>query len=136
MKLVAMAAARLNVSASDVIRWFGRKALPLLTKKFPELFAGHKSTRPFLLTLNRIIHPEVKKIYPGADVPEFEYDTSSTTVLTMKYRSARKLCALGEGLIEGAAAYYGERVAIEQLECMNRGDASCIFRLTFLEKTS
>ena len=73
----------------------------------------------------------MRKIYLGADVPVFEYDTSSEEVLEMKYRSARKLCMFGQRVIEGAAAHYGEAVSIAHLKCMNRGDERCEFRVSF-----
>src|SRR5476651_2669067 len=80
-KIVAAAADALKVSQYDVVRWFGRKALPLLATKYPGLFSAHTNTRSFVLALNDIIHPEVRKLYPGANVPEFNYDTSSPDVL-------------------------------------------------------
>ncbi len=43
-KLVAAAAAALHLSEYDVIRWFGREALPLLARKYPALF--ERRTRP------------------------------------------------------------------------------------------
>src|SRR5690348_17125586 len=69
MKLVVAASSALNLTADAVVRWFGRNALPLMAANYPNFFQGHTSTRPFVLTLNNIIHPEVRKIYPGADVP-------------------------------------------------------------------
>jgi heme-NO-binding protein len=131
LKLVAAAASTLRMPGDAIVRWFGRSALPLLADRYPGLFEGHRSTRMFLLTLNDIIHPEVRKLYPGADVPEFDYDSSSPTVLVMGYRSTRKLCAFAEGLIEGAAAHYGEDVSVEQPQCMNRGDEKCVLRVAF-----
>jgi hypothetical protein len=129
-KLVAAASSQLGLDPTQVVRWFGRNALPLLAERYPQFFDPHASTRPFLLTLNEIIHPEVRKIYPGADVPVFDFDTSSDDVLVMGYHSGRKLCAFGEGLIEGAAEHYGERVVIEQPQCMHRGDAKCVLEIT------
>ena len=99
--------------------------------RYPAFFLGHTDTRSFLLTLNDIIHPEVRKLYPGADVPEFAYDTTSTDVLTIFYSSARKLCALAEGLIHGAAAHYGEDATIAQAECMHQGASRCVLRVSF-----
>jgi Haem-NO-binding len=131
LQLVTAASPALQMPAEAIIRWFGRHAIALLVERYPEFFEAHKTTRAFLLTLNDVIHPEVRKIYPGADVPIFDYDTSSEEVLEMKYRSARKLCMFGQGLIEGAAAHYGEAVSIEQLKCMNRGDDRCEFRVAF-----
>jgi hypothetical protein len=130
-RLVAAASSALDRPADDVIRWFGRSALHLLAATYPQLFTPHTSTRPFLLTLNDIIHPEVRKLYPGADVPMFDYDISSPKVLRLGYRSKRKLCALGEGLIQGAAEYYGEEALVEQPTCALRGDDHCVFAVAF-----
>jgi hypothetical protein len=112
-----------------VVRWFGRNTIPFLAERYPQFFAPHTTLRPFLLTLNEIIHPEVRKIYPGADVPVFDFETSSEDVLIMTYTSRRKLCALAVGLIEGTAAHYGETVALDHPKCMLLGDASCLFRI-------
>lgn len=136
VKLVSAASSALQLPADEVVRWFGRRALPLLVAKFPQFFVGHQSTRSFLLTLNHIVHPEVRKIHPDADLPVFDYDASSDGVLLMGYRSRRQLCALGEGLIEGAAAHFGELVVIEQPQCVKRGDDRCIFRVALARPTA
>jgi hypothetical protein len=131
LKLVGAASAALNKPPADIVRWFGVHAMPLLAKKYPALFEKHQATRPFLLTLNSIIHPEVRKLYPGADAPDFDFDTSSAEVLVMGYHSKRRMCALAEGLIEGAANHFGETVTILHPLCLNRGDASCRLELSF-----
>jgi len=131
LRLVAAASAALKLPPDEVVRWFAQQALPLLARKYPGFFQAHRSTRPFLLTLNDIIHPEVRKIYPGADVPEFGYDTSMDKVLVMSYRSPRHFCAFAQGLVEGAAAHYGEGVTFEHLRCMKAGDPECLWRIEF-----
>ena len=130
-RLVEAASKLLSVPAQEVLRLAGREALPLLAMRYPQFFSPHKSTREFVLTLNSIIHPEVRKLYPGADVPEFEFDTSRQDVLVMVYRSARRMCAFAEGLIEGAGVQYQESVTIEQPKCMLRGDSECEMHLRF-----
>jgi Haem-NO-binding len=131
--LVGVASKTLGVSPHDVLRWFGTSAIPLLAESYPQFFAAHTNTRSFLLTLNDIIHPEVRKLYPGADVPTFEFDDSRPESLGIGYQSARKMCAFAEGLILGAAAHYGETVRIAQPECMVRGDDRCLLVCTFNE---
>jgi hypothetical protein len=128
--IVAAATVALGQSADDILRWFGRKAIPFLAVKYPQFFSPHTSTRPFLLTLNHVIHPEVRKIYPGAVVPVFEFDTSADDTLVMQYRSERLLCSFAAGLIDGAAEHYGEQLALEHPKCMSRGDADCLFRVS------
>lgn len=132
LKLVSAASLSLAQPPAAIIRWFGVRALPLLAQKYPIFFEKFKSTRPFILTLNGIIHPEVRKVYPGAEPPMFDFDNSSPDVLVMGYYSKRKLCALAEGFVEGAAAYFGEVVRINHPSCMIRGDSSCRLELSFL----
>lgn len=131
IKIVAAASIALKTPADEIIRWFGRNALPLMAGKYPGFFKAHRNARSFVLTLNSIIHPEVRKIYPGADVPVFDFDVSSEDHLLMGYHSQRKLCAFAHGLVEGAAMFYSEEVLFEHLQCMNRGDAKCLFKIAF-----
>jgi len=130
VKLVSAAANALSMPPDDVVIWFGRNALPLFATRYPQLFEPHNSTRSFVLTLNDIIHPEVRKLYPGADVPEFDFDLRDG-VLVMGYRSARKLCSFAEGLLFGTADHYGERLTVEQPTCMKRGDDKCVLEIAF-----
>lgn len=130
-RIVMAASKGLNVPPPDVIRWFGRRAIPLLAARYPQFFSPHTSTLKFLLTLNTIIHPEVRKLYPDADVPEFDFESPAPEVLHLVYRSHRKLCALAEGFVEGAAGHFGERVTLEQTECMHRGDDRCLIVARF-----
>ena len=132
VKLVSAATDALAMSADEVVVWLGRNALPLFAGRYPQLFEPHDSTRSFVLTLNDIIHPEVRKLYPGADVPEFDFD-SRDEVLKMGYRSPRKLCSFAEGLLRGAADHYGERLTIEQPFCMKRGDDQCVLEIAFAQ---
>jgi len=129
--LVMAASATLNVPPFEVLRWFGRKAMPLLADRFPGFFSAQPSTRPFLLSVNSIIHPEVRKLYPLADCPTFEFQDAPDGALLMGYNSPRRLCALAQGFTEGAADHYGETVNFEHLQCMHRGDASCLCHIAF-----
>jgi hypothetical protein len=131
MKLVGAASSTLDTPPDEIVRWFGRSALPLFADRYPQFFEPHQSTRSFVLTLNQVIHPEVRKLYPGADVPVFDFDTSSDEVLVMGYASPRKMCAFAEGLIQGAASHYGEEALIAQPKCMVRVDDKCVLEISF-----
>lgn len=129
--LIAAGEREVGMPAHDLMRWFARSSLGRLATKYPRFVAGHATTRDFLLTLNDVIHPEVRKLYPNADVPWFDFDTTDRDRLRLEYRSTRKMCAFAEGLIEGAAIHFGEVVTIEQPRCMLRGDARCVIACTF-----
>ena len=130
-RLVGAAVTVMKLSEAEIVRFVGAGAIPLLAQRFPEFFEPHRSTEAFVLTLNEIIHPEVRKLYPGAEVPQFEFDHDARGDLLVTYRSARKLCALADGFIRGGAGYFGESVAVDHLWCMHRGDESCQLRCSF-----
>ena len=97
----------------------------MLAAAYPEFFVGQDDIRTFVVALNDIIHPEVRKLYPGADVPTFGIGRSAPHSVVLRYGSPRRMCALAEGLIEGAAAQFGQHVTIAQTDCMLRNDELC-----------
>lgn len=130
-RLVGAASDSLEVPPADLLRSVGLGAMPLLAQRYPQFFTPHTSARSFVLTLNDIIHPEVRKLYPGADAPEFGFDDTDPATLVLTYESARKLCALAEGFLLGAADHYHERVELHHGQCMHDGAASCVIHCRF-----
>lgn len=129
--LVGAASAKLGKPPAEILRWFGRSAIPVLAERYPAFFEMPSSTRNFLLSVNEIIHPEVRKLYSGAGCPHFRFSQPAGGALVIGYDSARKLCHLAEGFIDGAAAHYGERVEIEHRTCMHHGAPSCELAVTW-----
>ena len=108
-----------------MLRWFGREAMPLLANHYPVFFSPHKNAISFVMSVNSIIHPEVRKLYAGAGCPNFQFEEAPDGALLMGYNSARKLCALAHGFIEGAGDHYGQAMTVEHPRCMHKGDAAC-----------
>ncbi|HEX9697176.1 MAG TPA: heme NO-binding domain-containing protein [Actinomycetota bacterium] len=129
--LVVAGATLAKVEPDALVRWFGKECVPLLVERYPEFFAPHTETKSFLLTLNEVIHPEVRKLFPGAYAPSFEFDAPSDDTLALTYSSHRKLCSFAEGLIEGAAEHFKESVRVTQSLCSKRGDDQCRLLVTF-----
>jgi hypothetical protein len=140
--LVGALAAHRDQDVDIVLHWFGRRAIPILADRYEEFFQPHTSTISFLLTLNDVIHAEVRKLYPGAEVPVFDFtlgkdgneDTTSSS-LTMVYHSHRTMCALAEGFAMGAAEHFGEAIQLEQSECTKMGADACVLSLTISGST-
>lgn len=128
-RLVAAGSQALGVPPAEVLRWFGREAMPLLAQRYPAFFSDHVSTRSFVLSINRIIHPEVHKLYTGAQCPVFGFDEEPNGDLSMTYDSSRKLCALAQGFIEGAGDHFHETADVEHVACMHDGDPKCVLRM-------
>lgn len=120
---------------SEVLKRFGQLSMPFLAERYPEFFTPHQHLRSFLLSLNDVIHAEVRKLYPGADVPMFDFETPAGAAghdtLIIRYRSKRRLCTLAEGFIAGAAQHFGQQVAVLQQKCMLNGAEECVLVCTF-----
>lgn len=131
--LVDAAEPHIGASGQAALRWVGQHALGKLAQMYPSIFRQHPSTREFVVNLNDIIHPEVEKLYPGANTPIFEYGDEEENPLVVRYTSDRGLCSFAEGLILGTADWYEEEVEIDQSSCMHEGDPDCTLHLTFAD---
>lgn len=130
-RLVAAAAERLGTDREDVLRWFGRHAIPRFRSRYPAIFRRHETTRSLLLSLNDVIHPQVRKLFPGAYAPEFDYQDVAERSLALEYQSTRMLCSFAEGLVLGAADHFGETVVVTHTSCARRGDEVCVLACEF-----
>jgi hypothetical protein len=128
-KLIGAVSALTGKNCRDALKWYGHLSMPYLSNRYPELFSPYDGTRSFLLSLNDVIHAEVRKLYPGAEVPMFEFETQpgagAHDTLIIHYRSKRRLCQLAEGFIAGAADHFGERFVVTQPNCMLDGAMAC-----------
>lgn len=127
--LVGVLAGESGLPAEALLRAYGEYAVPKFAEFYPVFFEQAGSLREFLLSVDSIIHVEVQKLYPEARLPRIWYDGTDDETVVMNYQSDRKLCVLAEGLVTGAAAYYGSSVTIEQAQCQHRGDGHCEIRV-------
>jgi hypothetical protein len=129
LALVGAAAAQLQMTAPQVLRWFGENAMPLLKERYGALFENHSSSRSFVLSVNSIIHPEVRKLYSGANCPFFHFREGDDGSVMMEYGSSRKMCDLAHGFVKGAANIFSENVEITHHTCMNHGADKCLMEM-------
>lgn len=131
VQLIGARARQLGQPEQAVERAFGRHALLSLAVRYPGFFTPHRRTRDFVLTLNDVIHPEVRKLHAAADPPHFEFEARDENHLAIGYRSRRRLCGFAEGMIAGAATHFGESIHIVQEPCVHSGGDHCVIHCTF-----
>lgn len=133
LSLVASAEKVSGISANELVRSFGAYMIPKFAQQYPGFFERHNDVKEFLLTVDQIIHVEVRKLYPDAGLPEFTYQDFNDRDLTMLYRSPRKLCTLAEGLIDGAAKHFDQTYTMQHDVCMHRGSDHCELNMRFAQ---
>jgi Haem-NO-binding len=133
--IAGKAAEVLGVPLPDALRAFGKFCFPRLAAKVPTLVATHTSAESLLRSVEGVIHVEVRKLMPNAVTPSFAYAEATSGELVIEYRSARKLCWFMEGLLDGLALHFGERLEHRQIRCMHQGHSCCEFGLRFLGKS-
>lgn len=131
LTLVGQAAGLLNLPVRDAVKAFGAYAFPKLASRYPAFTAQQVDPKEFLMTVDRVVHVEVRKALRGAHPPEFRMEDTGPLTATLRYRSDRKLCAFAEGLLEGVSAYFGTPLALTHTRCMHDGAPHCEFQLRF-----
>ncbi|OCT13172.1 hypothetical protein A8709_20735 [Paenibacillus pectinilyticus] len=118
IQLIVQLSQRTSIPVTDLIITFGEYLFTQLIELHPQFLQENSTVFSFLKKVDSYIHVEVRKLYPGAELPAFEYDTSVAGTLIMTYRSSRPFADLAEGLINGCIQYYGEPITMvrENLE--------------------
>ena len=119
-----------GVAGDALVTVFGTRMFPRFVERYPQFIDEKQDLLGFLHSVNDVIHMEVRKLYPEAALPEFEYDWPAANVLLMKYKSSRQLCSLALGLIQAAADHYRTGCTIEHNPCMLTGADYCGLRVT------
>ena len=126
--IVRAVGAAAGLSIDDTLRLAGRLGFERLAARAPSQLARCATWRDVLTTLDDIIHPEVLKAYPDAELPQFDV-VSAGDDITMRYTSARRMCALADGLIVGCGTWYGSVLTVRHETCVHRGDPTCTLRV-------
>ena len=132
LELVGQACQKLNITPDVASRKFGEYCFPKLAGLHSEFVDNCKTAKDFIKSVDGVVHVEVFKLYPGVELPKFDYPADGSDSLSIKYTSKRKLCHFMEGLLQGCATHYGETIKFSQSACYHQGDDHCMFHLEFM----
>jgi len=114
-----------NTPVADLVRAYGEHLFGRFTVMYPEYFEDQQGTFEFLHHVENYIHSEVLKLYPDAEVPRFEFQSSSENELVFDYLSSRHLGDVAEGLLRGCIAHFKEPIDIVS-EDLSTPELACI----------
>ena len=130
LQLLDRASAHTGVEQRELSRQFGsfmgEHTFPRL---YPAFYDLASNTNNFLLGVEDRIHELVRATIPNADPPSLTVRAASTGGVEITYDSPRRLCDLLEGLVQGTARHYGERIRVEETTCARHGAAACRFAI-------
>lgn len=110
--LAEATAEHVGVPLPQLLRGYGQYLFGVFVKSHASLFADVTSAFDFLENVEAFIHPEVRKLYPDADLPRFEIERSGDT-MTMHYRSKRPFAQFARGLIEGCLLHFAVAAEVD-----------------------
>lgn len=132
VKLVTVLSEQTNTPVPELLEAFGKYMFSSFTRLYPGFFEKAQSAFDFLERVEDYIHVEVKKIYPEAELPQFQTERLSEFMLKMEYRSDRSMGTLAIGLIQGCLNHFGEKGTVE-MEVVKE-DGSMVNFLITLDK--
>lgn len=112
--LVVALSARSGAAVPDLLRAFGEYLFGRFVKGYPSFFSGQHDAFTFLSGIESIIHAEVRKLYPDAELPTFEVEHHDDSRLVIVYASGRHFEDLAEGLIRGCIAHFGRPATLRR----------------------
>lgn len=121
--LVAALSQRSGIAVSDLLKVYGEHLFGIFVRGYPGFFAGVSDAFDFLVGIEDIIHAEVRKLYPDAELPRFDVERlANGKELVLIYDSRRHFEDLAEGLMRGCVAHFGNEVDIRR-EVLGDGDS-------------
>lgn len=117
-----------SVDSSALVRAFGKYLFGALSTAHPEYIQDINASFDLLEKVQDHIHVEVRKLYPNAELPKIECE-STENELTVHYQSERPFAAVAEGLIEGCIEHFEDDIVVER-QIFSDDGRHAVFRLT------
>ena len=114
VEMVSQLSEMTGVSIGDLLEKYGVYLFSKLIEGYPGFLEGIDNAFDFLKTIDNHIHVEVRKLYPEAELPKFNYEEPDRETLVLKYASPRGFGAFAYGMMLGCIAYFEEDIVVEQ----------------------
>ena len=90
------------ISLADLLR-----ILIVFLQINPTLFCSWK-------VVDDVVHIEVRKLYPNAELPSITCERVSDDKLILVYKSMRHMGDLAQGLIEACIDHFGDKISLKR----------------------
>ncbi len=122
-----------GLAMPGLLKAFGRYMFKYFTITAPEHFKAANNSYDFMTRVENVIHLEVRKLYPDAELPNFDFIERSDKHYVMTYTSARQLGDFCEGLMLATLDYYGENARLSRRILQSSPMTKIEFRVDYPE---
>lgn len=131
VKLAVTASEALKLPLPVVLEDFGSYVGPRLLS-FYSMYVKHAEWRTFEIVENAgsNIHDTIHRHNPQRNPPQLSGTRESDRVLTVRYKSHRKMCPVVRGILRGLGEHFHESLTIQETQCMHQGASECVMRVT------
>jgi pyruvate kinase len=121
-----------NVPIPELLVTYGTYLFGKLAAGYPMMLTDCQNSRDLLLRLDGVVHVEVAKLYPDAQLPRFQAVELPNGDLEMTYLSERHLEDLAEGLLRGSLIHFKNEATITREP---NADGSVVFKVCYSKHT-
>lgn len=125
MALVGAACRATGQDADAVLLGFGRFLAADLVSTYPFLVDKGWTAFDLIEQTEGTIHTVVRARQAGARPPMLVATRRGPEHVSVRYDSARRLCALARGIILGVGDHYGTPLQVNELTCSKKGAPAC-----------
>lgn len=124
--LVSTASRLTRTPATTLLEGFGEFLTPAYFKLYGHLAPPEWGALDLIEHTEQTIHKVVRVQHPGAAPPELRCERVRDDEVVIRYGSKRNLCAVARGILRGVAKHYGEKLDIDESQCMLHGADACV----------
>ncbi|CAN7553117.1 heme NO-binding domain-containing protein [Pseudoduganella sp. LjRoot289] len=122
VRLVMALSNATGMAVPALVHLFGQHLFQRFSVAYPALFADAGNVFDFLSRIDKVIHVEVRKLYPDAELPSLPCERPAPGELVLLYSSPRGFADLAAGLIDGCIAHFGETIAVTRTDLAKEGN--------------
>jgi hypothetical protein len=116
VRLVRALSSATGLAIPALVHMFGQHLFQRFSVGYPALFADATNAYDFLSRIDEVIHVEVLKLYPDAELPKLACERPAPGELVLLYSSPRGFADLAAGLIDGCIAHYRESITVTRTD--------------------
>ena len=120
-----------DIPVNDLLVSYGQYLFPRLMIISPDVVSQFGSSFELVAAVDSIIHVEVLKLYPDAELPKFSIMKNNGKEMQVAYTSCRPFAYLAQGLILGCSQYYNENIIVD----IENRKSDCLINISHLSGT-